>query len=43
MDESTRKRIFAPFFTTKSMERGTGLGLKIKEGGREDRKKGSLG
>jgi signal transduction histidine kinase len=29
MNEETRKNIFTPFFTTKSIERGTGLGLYI--------------
>ncbi len=29
MDEHTRKQIFSPFFTTKSVDKGTGLGLYI--------------
>ena len=29
MDKPTRELIFSPFFTTKSAEKGTGLGLYI--------------
>ena len=29
MDEDTRKQVFSPFFTTKTAEKGTGLGLYI--------------
>ncbi|HES59206.1 MAG TPA: HAMP domain-containing histidine kinase, partial [Caldithrix sp.] len=29
MDEHTRKQIFSPFFTTKTADKGTGLGLYI--------------
>ena len=29
MDEHTKKQIFSPFFTTKSADKGTGLGLYI--------------
>jgi signal transduction histidine kinase len=29
MDEDTKKQIFSPFFTTKTAEKGTGLGLYI--------------
>jgi two-component system NtrC family sensor kinase len=29
MDEHTKKQIFSPFFTTKTAEKGTGLGLYI--------------
>ena len=29
MDENTRKQIFSPFFTTKTADKGTGLGLYI--------------
>lgn len=32
MDEATLKRIFEPFFSTKSKDRGTGLGLSVVYG-----------
>lgn len=32
MDETTRQRAFEPFFTTRSSERGTGLGLSMAHG-----------
>lgn len=32
MDESARKRIFEPYFTTKEMGKGTGLGLSVVHG-----------
>lgn len=32
MDEATRRRIFTPFFTTKDVGEGTGLGLAVAHG-----------
>jgi signal transduction histidine kinase/ActR/RegA family two-component response regulator len=32
MDDDTRQRIFEPFFSTKEMARGTGLGLSLAHG-----------
>jgi two-component system, NtrC family, sensor kinase len=32
MDEATRRRIFTPFFTTKEVGEGTGLGLAVAHG-----------
>ena len=32
MDEATKERIFEPYFTTKEMDKGTGLGLAVVHG-----------
>lgn len=42
MDENTKKRIFEPFYTTKSPDKGTGLGLSVSYFIITDRHKGKM-
>jgi signal transduction histidine kinase len=42
MDEETRRRIFEPFYTTKEVGHGTGLGLSVSYFLINENHKGSL-